>query len=140
MSVYLARNFATVSKDLEAQLEQVKLLSQKTLEQEQEKIRIISEQNDMLEHKVEERTHELKEHAGANWFSRKSWPHWSTNRWYSTEIKNPLNFVTNFSELSGELLDELKAADNDAEKMRSLICCRTIFRRSTIMANGPTAL
>ena len=32
------------------------------------------------------------------------------------EIKNPLNFVTNFSELSNELLEELKESKDDKEK------------------------
>ncbi len=32
------------------------------------------------------------------------------------EIQNPLNFVNNFSELSGELIDELKASASDEER------------------------
>jgi len=32
------------------------------------------------------------------------------------EIQNPLNFVNNFSEVSAEMLDELKAASNDGER------------------------
>ncbi len=61
MSVYLAWNFATINKNLGFQLEEIKHLSQKNLEQEQEKVKIVSSQNEMLEQKVEERTKELKE-------------------------------------------------------------------------------
>ena len=32
------------------------------------------------------------------------------------EIKNPLNFITNFSELGGELIDELRTAKSDEER------------------------
>jgi signal transduction histidine kinase/ligand-binding sensor domain-containing protein len=32
------------------------------------------------------------------------------------EIKNPLNFITNFSELSGELIDELRTAKTEEER------------------------
>ena len=43
MSVFLARNFAKTNKDLEYQLEQVKSLSEKTLQQEVEKTKLESE-------------------------------------------------------------------------------------------------
>ena len=36
MSIYLAWNFSTINKNLSLQLEQVKVLSQKNIEQEQE--------------------------------------------------------------------------------------------------------
>ena len=62
------------------------------------------------------------------------------------EIKNPLNFVNNFSALSAELTDELndvlkQAALND--KMRGEVdeltgCCRTISKRSCSTASAPT--
>jgi len=53
MSVFLARNFAKTNKDLEYQLEQVKLLSEKTLQQELEKAKLESEN--------ERKTKELEE-------------------------------------------------------------------------------
>jgi serine phosphatase RsbU (regulator of sigma subunit) len=43
MSVFLARNFAKTNKDLEIQLEQVKSLSEKTLQQEIEKTKLEAE-------------------------------------------------------------------------------------------------
>ncbi len=59
MAVYLAWNFASVSKDLKRQLEQVKLLSEQALEHEQEKKKILEEQNEMLEREVAKRTAEV---------------------------------------------------------------------------------
>jgi len=53
MSVFLARNFAKTNKDLEIQLEQVKSLSEKTLQQEIEKAK--------LETENERKTKELEE-------------------------------------------------------------------------------
>lgn len=61
MSIYLARDIAKTNLNLEKQLEQVKLLSAKTLEQEREKKRILEGQKEMLEEQVNERTRELQE-------------------------------------------------------------------------------
>ena len=62
------------------------------------------------------------------------------------EIKNPLNFVNNFSAISVELIDELREAlaganlDNNlrARSTRSQICCRAISTRSCSTASVPT--
>jgi len=59
MSIYLARDFARTNFNLEKQLEQVKILSAKTLEQEREKKRILESQKEKLEILVAERTKEL---------------------------------------------------------------------------------
>ena len=61
MSIYLARDFARTNKNLSVQLNQVQVLSQQAIEQEQEKQKILNEQNTMLEHQVAERTAELSE-------------------------------------------------------------------------------
>ena len=61
MSVYLAIDFAKTNKNLKIQLEQVRLLSAKTLEQEREKQRILSGQKEKLEIQVKERTIELEQ-------------------------------------------------------------------------------
>ncbi len=61
MSIYLARDIAKTNQNLEIQLEQVKLLSAKTLEQEREKKRILEGQKEKLEVLVKERTLELEE-------------------------------------------------------------------------------
>jgi len=59
MSIFLARDFATTSKNLEKQLQSVKILSAKTIEQEKEKQRILENQKEKLEVMVDERTKEL---------------------------------------------------------------------------------
>jgi class 3 adenylate cyclase len=60
MSIYLARDIAKTNFNLEKQLEQVKLLSAKTIEQEREKKRILEGQKEKLEILVKERTRELE--------------------------------------------------------------------------------
>lgn len=59
MSIFLARDFAGTNRNLEKQLENVKILSAKTLEQEREKQRILENQKEKLEIMVDERTKEL---------------------------------------------------------------------------------
>jgi class 3 adenylate cyclase len=59
MSVYLARDFAQTNKNLKVQLNNVKVLSAKTIEQEKEKQRILEGQKEKLERMVDERTREL---------------------------------------------------------------------------------
>ena len=63
------------------------------------------------------------------------------------EIKNPLNFVNNFSAVSVELIDELRQALSGANVERQVarakstrlrICCRAISTRSCSTANAPT--
>ncbi len=61
MSVYLARDFAITNKNLLIQIENVKILSAKTIEQEKEKQRILEGQKERLEVMVTERTRELAE-------------------------------------------------------------------------------
>jgi class 3 adenylate cyclase len=61
MSAFLAWRFASVSKDLGKQLQQVKELSEKTQEQEAEKQRILENQKAQLEEEVTLRTAEIVE-------------------------------------------------------------------------------
>ncbi len=61
MSVFLARDFAITNKNLNTQLENVKILSAKSLEQEKDKQRILEGQKEKLEVMVTERTKELEE-------------------------------------------------------------------------------
>ncbi len=59
MSLYLAWKFATVNKDLKNQLNQVQILSDKSLEQERETKQILETQNEVLEKEVAIRTAEI---------------------------------------------------------------------------------
>lgn len=59
MTIYLARDFARISKKLKIQLNEITDLSNKTIEQEQEKKRILENLNTELEQKVFERTQQV---------------------------------------------------------------------------------
>jgi hypothetical protein len=59
MSVYLAYNFSLTNKTLQKQFLQVEKLSLENLLQEQEKKKILEEQNVTLEKQVKERTEEI---------------------------------------------------------------------------------
>ena len=60
MSLYQAWRFASINKDLGLQLEQVQMLSLKTLAQEKEKKKILEAQKETLEEEVLLRTEELR--------------------------------------------------------------------------------
>ncbi len=60
MSVYLAWSFSAMNKDLKKQVEQIKQLSDKSIQQEKEKQEILELQNLELEQKVDERTQEVQ--------------------------------------------------------------------------------
>jgi len=59
ISIYLAWRFADINKDLKNQLRQVKLLSEKSLEQEAEKKRLLESRKEELELEVIQRTGEI---------------------------------------------------------------------------------
>jgi adenylate cyclase len=59
MSAYLAWSFASVNKSLKTQLQQVEVLSQKTIEQEQEKQQLLESRKEELEKEVAVRTTEV---------------------------------------------------------------------------------
>ncbi|MFL5753292.1 MAG: SpoIIE family protein phosphatase [Bacteroidia bacterium] len=61
MTIFLARDFAKVNRNLEKKLVEVEELSEKTIEQEKEKQQLLADQNSMLERQVRERTHEITE-------------------------------------------------------------------------------
>jgi hypothetical protein len=59
ISLFMAKTFAVMNHDLERQLKELEELSARNLEQEREKQKILSEQNQLLEEKVKERTAEV---------------------------------------------------------------------------------
>ncbi len=61
MTIYLARDFSKTNKNLSKKLIEVEELSTKSIEQEKEKQKILSTQNDRLEVQVKERTWEIEE-------------------------------------------------------------------------------
>jgi serine phosphatase RsbU (regulator of sigma subunit) len=61
MSAFLAYDFASTSRSLSKKLIEVEELSERSIEQEKEKQKILAEQNEMLESQVLERTKEINE-------------------------------------------------------------------------------
>jgi two-component system NtrC family sensor kinase len=108
LAIYLGYAFGKRSQDLRLNLERVQKLSK-------EKETILYSQNETLEKQVKERTSELN-HSLENLKSTQAQLIQSEKMaslgeltaGIAHEIQNPLNFVNNFSEVSAELVDEMK--------------------------------
>ncbi|MHB1177873.1 MAG: ATP-binding protein [Daejeonella sp.] len=108
LSIYLGYSFGKRSQELRLNLEQVKKLSK-------EKESILSLQNETLETQVQERTaslnrsiEDLKSTQAQLIQSEKMASLGELTAGIAHEIQNPLNFVNNFSEVSTEMIQEIK--------------------------------
>ncbi|MCO5949877.1 ATP-binding protein [Mucilaginibacter flavidus] len=115
ISIFLGREFALDSRLLQIKLHQVEQLSAQTIAQEQEKQELLSFQNELLETKVRERTSELNQsltHLQETQTqliqAEKMASLGELTAGIAHEIQNPLNFVNNFSEVSTELIADMK--------------------------------
>ena len=117
ISLFLAREFARDAELLQVKLGEVERLSAQTLAQEQDKQELLAAQNETLEHQVTQRTGELQRSltelraTQAQLIQREKMASLGElTAGIAHEIQNPLNFVNNFSEVSVELVIELKEA------------------------------
>ncbi|MFT3681964.1 MAG: ATP-binding protein [Ferruginibacter sp.] len=129
MSFYLAIQSSITNKKLRTSLEEIQTLSEKSLAQEKEKQQLLSNQNELLEQQVQERTAELnqslidlKATQSQLVQSEKMASLGELTAGIAHEIQNPLNFVNNFSEVNSELIKELKneVIKGDMEEVTAL--------------------
>jgi two-component system NtrC family sensor kinase len=106
--VYVALRFRTIQHEIREAAERVVALAE-------EKKKILTTQNELLEQQVEERTaslhksiDELKSAQSLLVQSEKMASLGQLTAGIAHEIQNPLNFVTNFSEVNKELLTEMR--------------------------------
>ncbi len=123
IAIYLGYSFSQRSRSLAFQLQEVKKLSS-------ENTKILSEQKSTLEKEVTQRTKELNaslDHLKSTQSqliqSEKMASLGELTAGIAHEIQNPLNFVNNFSEVSKELLDEMREElkNGDAEEVNAIM-------------------
>jgi signal transduction histidine kinase len=112
-SLSLASRFAVIRQQLaKEELEKEKILRQKDIELKA----ILEKENEILEQKFQARTRELEASQSRLVQQEKLASLGQLTAGIAHEIKNPLNFVTNFSEVGNELIDEFLKTDNPQER------------------------
>ena len=114
-TIYIGLDFAFTNHALQEKLGEIEELSKLTIEQEQEKREILASINENLEKQVSDRTHDLQISLENLQSTQAQLIHaekmaslGQLTAGIAHEIQNPLNFVNNFSEVSVELIEEMK--------------------------------
>ncbi|CCH02232.1 Signal transduction histidine-protein kinase atoS [Fibrella aestuarina BUZ 2] len=134
ISLYVARSFIYTQRRMAGQLLEVQRLSKQSFEQEKERQQLLASQKQRLEQQVAERTAQLQQsldelRTTQNQLVQKEKMAslGELTAGIAHEIQNPLNFVNNFSEVSVDLLEELReertrpAPQRDAELEEELL-------------------
>ena len=112
-SLSLASRFAVIRQQLaKEELEKEKILRQKDIELKA----ILEKENQILEEKFQARSKELEASQSRLIQQEKLASLGQLTAGIAHEIKNPLNFVTNFSEIGKELLDDFLGSKNNDER------------------------
>ncbi len=112
--IYLAVRYTNNVELLQEKLTEVQILSEENIAKEREKQKLITMQKQVLEKEVEIRTNDLKESLENLQSTQQQLIQQEKlaslgqlTAGIAHEIKNPLNFVNNFSSVSIELIDEV---------------------------------
>ncbi len=112
-SLSLASRFAVMKQQLaKEELEKERLLRQKDIELKA----ILEKENEILEEKFQARSRELEASQSRLVQQEKLASLGQLTAGIAHEIKNPLNFVTNFSEVGNELIDDFLKTEDPQEK------------------------
>ncbi|GAB3805972.1 hypothetical protein GCM10028819_40380 [Spirosoma humi] len=121
LSFSLVRDYARTYRTLQNKLQEVEQLSAQAMIQEQEKQQLLARQNEILELQVADRTAKLSrslrdlQNTQQQLIQKEKMASLGElTAGIAHEIQNPLNFVNNFSEVSDELVDELRAEQQNS--------------------------
>jgi signal transduction histidine kinase len=125
-SLSLASRFAVIRQQLaKEELEKEKILRQKDIELKA----ILEKENEILEQKFQARTRELEASQSRLVQQEKLASLGQLTAGIAHEIKNPLNFVTNFSEVGNELINEFLKTENTQERKELSIDLKQVLNK-----------